>query len=250
MVRENDVATFRRQGWLLLDDVLGISNEQLRGAVDDIASWPDGGGEWMHHYERTDAGPQLARSENFVPFQPLLGPLLREGVVREIAGELFGEPAVLYKEKVNYKLAGGAGFRPHQDLPAYPFTPRVISVMIAVDDATVANGCLEVVDGWRDKVLPQDERGCITADVVSSLSWHHVPLRTGSVLFFDGLLPHRSSGNTTDHSRRALYPTYNPLSVGDVRDEYYAAKLAAFSSPEPDDRVRLSLIGDFEGRPV
>ena len=36
---------------------------------------------------------------------PRLGPL----------GELMGEPAVLFEEKLNYKLSGGGGYRAHQD---------------------------------------------------------------------------------------------------------------------------------------
>ena len=33
-------------------------------------------------------------------------------------GELFGEPAVLFKEKINFKMPGGAGFKAHQDQQA------------------------------------------------------------------------------------------------------------------------------------
>jgi ectoine hydroxylase-related dioxygenase (phytanoyl-CoA dioxygenase family) len=250
LLLDTDIETFRVQGWLRCRNVLGVSVAALQAAVDDVSSWPVDDEKWFHHFERTDTGAQLARTENFVPFHPLLGDLLRHGRIQQIAAELLGEPVALYKEKINYKLVGGAGFRPHQDLPAYPFTPSVISVMIAVDDATTANGCLEVSDGWRTDVLPQDERGCIPPDVAEQLSWHPVELAAGEVLFFDGLLPHRSGPNRSTHPRRALYPTYNPLAVGDRREDYYAAKRAAFASPEPTDRVRLSLLGDFEGIPV
>lgn len=65
-----------------------------------------------------------------------------------------GEPACLYKEKINYKLVGGAGFLPHQDAPAYPFIKTSISCLIAVDASTIANGCLEVVDGFHQELLP------------------------------------------------------------------------------------------------
>ena len=52
-------------------------------------------------------------------------------------------------------------------------------------------------------------------------------------------------------ARRALYPTYNAASEGDLRDDYYREKLATFAAEAAgDDRVRVSLIGDFQGRPV
>ena len=33
----------------------------------------------------------------------------------EATSQLFGEPAVLWKEKMNFKKPGSAGFAPHQD---------------------------------------------------------------------------------------------------------------------------------------
>ena len=72
--------------------------------------------EVLQHYEMTDAGPALCRSENFVPFHAPLAASLRTGPVIEVASALLGQPAVLYKEKVNYKLPGGAGYSPHHAL--------------------------------------------------------------------------------------------------------------------------------------
>jgi hypothetical protein len=95
-----------------------------------------------------------------------------------------------------------------------------------------------------------DERGCIAAEVVAELAWEQAPLAAGQTLWFHSRTPHRSGPNLSDRPRRALYPTYNALSEGDRRAEYYAAKRAAFAQSETGDRARVSLIGDFEGRPV
>ena len=207
-------------------------------------------GEWEHHYEGTEHGRRLARTENFTGSSPLLSTLLRQGAIPDVAGELLGEPAILYKEKINYKCAGGAGFSPHQDKPAYPFVDQVLSVMVAVDDATVENGCLEVVSGQHHQLLAQDDRGCIEAGVIASFDWRPAELRAGETLFFHALTPHRSGANHSTRDRRALYPTYNGRSEGDLRDEYYAERRRALASAEGSERVQLSLIGDFEGRPA
>lgn len=239
---------YARDGFVLVDDLLDCTVDELRRAVDEVAASEDPG--VLHHHELTDDGPKLARSERFVEVQPVLDRLLRHGAVPAVAGALLGEQALLYKEKVNYKLAGGAGFAPHQDQPAYPFVTSVLSVMVAVDDATVANGCLEVVRGRHATTLPQDERGCIDPDVVATLAFEPVELRAGQTLFFHARTPHRSAANRSGRDRRALYPTYNGVSEGDLREAYYAEKLAAFAEEASGDRVRLSLIGDFEGRPL
>lgn len=244
-----DVAHFADEGWLLLDGLLDVAVPDLQAEVDRIAALGDDG-DWEHHYELTHGGRRLARTENFTPVSPLLSTLLREGAVPGVAGELLGEPALLYKEKINYKTAGGAGFSPHQDKPAYPFVAQVLSVMIAVDDATEENGCLEVVSGAHREVLAQDERGCIAASVVATFDWRPVELRAGQTLFFHALTPHRSGPNRSARDRRALYPTYNGRSEGDLRDEYYAERRRALAGADGSQRVQLSLIGDFEGRPA
>jgi ectoine hydroxylase-related dioxygenase (phytanoyl-CoA dioxygenase family) len=198
----------------------------------------------------TDDGPKLCRSENFIPFHTGLRTLLTSGALVDTASALLREPAVLYKEKINYKLAGGAGYSPHQDAPAYPMIDTHVSAMVAVDDAGPDNGGLEVVSGCFDRVLPVDERGCIRADIAATLEWQPVPLAAGQTLWFHSRTPHRSSANLSSGPRRALYPTYNAAREGDLRAAYYEAKRAAFAAAPEGDRARVSLIGDFEGRPA
>jgi ectoine hydroxylase-related dioxygenase (phytanoyl-CoA dioxygenase family) len=125
-----------------------------------------------------------------------------------------------------------------------------VSAMIAIDDAGIGNGCLEVVSGAHHRRLSTDARGCIAADIVAQLSWEAAPVAAGTTLWFHSLTPHRSGPNRSSRPRRALYPTYNAASEGDLRAEYYATKAAAFAEAGPSDRARVSLIGDFEGRPV
>jgi ectoine hydroxylase-related dioxygenase (phytanoyl-CoA dioxygenase family) len=83
-----------------------------------------------------------------------MGDLAAKGDMLSHASDLLEEQAVLYKEKVNFKLAGGAGWSPHQDAPAYPFITSHVSCMVAVDNATMENGCLEVVSGAHATALP------------------------------------------------------------------------------------------------
>jgi hypothetical protein len=241
---------FRRDGWLLTRLLDDAGARRLQSWVDEVASWDPAGGDWLHHHELTDLGPVLCRSENFVPFHDGLRSLLTAGPMIETASALLGERAVLYKEKINYKLPGGAGYSPHQDAPAYPYIDLHVSCMVAVDAANAGNGCLEVVSGAHAEVLPLDERGCIRADVVAELTWEPVELAAGDTLWFHSRTPHRSSANTSTVPRRALYPTYNAASAGDLRDAYYAKKLADLAAADETDRVAVSLIGDFEGRPV
>ena len=241
---------FDVHGWVLVDTLQDDDVRRLRAWIDDVASWPDTTDKWLHYRELTDDGPKLCRTENFTPFHRELKQLLTAGSVLATATQLLGEPAVLYKEKINYKLVGGAGYAPHQDAPAYPFIDSHISCMVAIDDSDTENGCLEVVSSCFGEVLPMNDVGCITEQVVATLTWTAAPVRAGQTLWFHSRTPHRSGPNNSSRDRRALYPTYNAASEGDLRDDYYRAKLEQMANHKVGSNVQVSLIGDFQGRPV
>jgi ectoine hydroxylase-related dioxygenase (phytanoyl-CoA dioxygenase family) len=236
------VQHFVEQGWLLTRSHDQV--DAVRAWVDQVAAWPDQG-PWLHHRELTDGGAQLCRTENFVPFHEGLRELLTDGAMLDTASALLGEPAVLYKEKINYKLPGGAGYSPHQDAPAYRFVATHVSCMVAVDDALVDNGCLEVVSAFHQELLPTDDTGCIRSDVADGLEWAPVEVHAGETLWFHSRTPHRSGPNRGSTPRRALYPTYNAAREGDLRDAYYEQKATELAGGSA-----VSLIGDFQGKTV
>ena len=66
--------------------------------------------------------------------------------MRQAVSELFGEPAVLFKDKINFKLPGGDGFKAHQDVQAGwdAYAGLHITAMVAIDETNAANGSLEM----------------------------------------------------------------------------------------------------------
>lgn len=251
---DTQLDAWRRDGWLRLPGMLPPDTvADVDRWVGDLVEWSKAGQPGLHHYEQTDHGPTLARTELFADDHDGLGGFVRGDLIGDVPAQLFGEPAVLFKEKVNYKQPGGAGFAPHQDAPAYRFVDHHISVMVPLDPATVASGCLYFAPGQHGGLLPTDERGRVADDVVQRLAWEPVEAEPGDLLFFDSYAPHRSGTNTTERDRRGLYLTYNAASDGDVRDRYYADKLAEFDREGgtfADQRVRISIVDDFLGRPA
>ncbi len=239
------VAHFRGAGWVCTTDAAGPPAAVLQAWADEVTALDPATGV-LHYDEVSDHGPLRCRSEHFVDVHDGLRAFLTVGAMPDTAGALLGEPAVLYKEKLNYKLVGGAGYSPHQDAPAYRFVDVHVSCMVAIDDATADNGCLEVVSGAHDRIWPQDERGCVAADVVASMTWEVAAVPAGGTLWFHSRTPHRSGPNRSDRPRRALYPTYNAVREGDLRDDYYVRKRAELAAAGALGS-RVSLIGDFEG---
>ena len=113
---------WQRHGWLWLRAFLGDEVARDLGVwTDEIAAWPEVPGRWMRYYERRRgdaAGKMLARIENFVPYHERLAALFTGPRVLGLLADCVGEPVVLFKDKINFKLPGGAGFAPHQDAPA------------------------------------------------------------------------------------------------------------------------------------
>ena len=218
-------------------------------AVGEVEAWADGAGPGLHHFERTDRGPQIARSEDFEPHHRGLSTVLQSGVIVETLTDLFGQVPVLFKEKINYKHPGGGGFAPHQDATAYRFGAHHISVMVPVDPARIESGCLWFCDR-QDEIIGNDS-GRIDPAWVASHEWEPVQVEPSDLVFFDSHAPHYSETNTSGSSRRALYLTYNRASDGDFRERYYADKRALLGATgSGTERVRISVNDDFLGRPL
>ena len=116
------------------------------------------------------------------------------------------------------KPPGKPGQAWHQDECFIPTRDRSLcGAWIAIDDATVDNGCLWVIPGsHRAGVLyPFREHDNSEEFDVSPESYGFddsdevpVELKAGSVVFFNGYLLHRSKRNVSDRYRRALVNHY------------------------------------------
>lgn len=232
-----------------LDDPLV---NQLTAAVEEIERWAHDDGPGMHHFEHAADGPRVARSEFFDEAQPVMSAFMRQGLLPDVLAELLGEPAVLFKEKINYKYPGGGGFAPHQDATAYRFVDHHLSVMVPIDEMTQDNGCLWFATAPKGEVLPHHD-GRIDEAWVATAAWRPVTAAPGDLVVFDSYAPHRSDTNETGRPRRAVYLTYNAASDGDHRDEYYRDKRAVFDADGAtgaSGNVRISVNDDFLGRMV
>jgi 2-aminoethylphosphonate dioxygenase len=231
------------------DVLTPVELDELCRWVDAIEQWPAGSHVWGHYAEETPRGPAICRTENVSACHRGIAALV-DGKLAAIAAAAIGEPVVAFKDKLNYKPPGGAGFSPHQDRLAYPGVERVMSVLLSVDDSTHASGCLWLAGGVA-AVLPVDERGVVRADIVEGLEWRPAELRGGDAVCIDGLAPHYSEANRTDAARRVLVASYAPVSEGYTRAQYYDARRDEMADATArDGRFRISTLADFEGTGV
>lgn len=122
--------------------------------------------------------------------------------------------------------------------------PDMASAMIAVDRATRANGCLQVIQGSHrmGRIEHQMSGEQVGADmervsaVLQRLPLVHVEMEPGSVCFFHGNLLHRSDKNTSDAPRWTLICCYNRASNDPYQDSNHPRyhKLDKW----PDEKVK------------
>lgn len=116
----------------------------------------------------------------------------------------------------------GGAWEWHQDYGywyknEFLFPDQMISIMIAITEATKENGCLQVIKGSHkmgrvEHSLVGEQTGASQRYVDLSLKTMelvYVELQPGDGLFFHANLLHRSAANLSDNSRWSLISCYN-----------------------------------------
>ncbi|MSO54706.1 MAG: phytanoyl-CoA dioxygenase family protein [Rhodospirillales bacterium] len=234
----DQIDAFKRDGYLVARNAFPRADVQrVEGWCRDLLAMPEQSGKHWVYWEPSLIDPSkkiVSRieniSDNHSGFKELTTAL--KGPV----SQLLGEESVLFKEKVNFKMPGGDGFKPHQDSQAGwdNYTAFFINVLVAIDRATTENGCLEIAAGQHRQGLYKSWEPLTEKDM-AGMSFVACPTEPGDLVFFDSYAPHSSKPNFTKDMRRLYYVTYNRLSDGDHMACYYADKHKSY--PPDIDRV-------------
>jgi 2-aminoethylphosphonate dioxygenase len=225
---------YANKGWVVVPGFFSAAEtDNLLRFAGEVCELPEVAGRQMLYREPNllDAQARVfQRVENFCSYHLGFDKLIRGGRLESAVEQLLGGPAVLFKEKINFKMSGGAGFEPHQDQQAgwSRYAPLFVTALVSIDPATLENGCLEIANGPRQSRLIGREWEPLTAAEMAGFELTPVPTGPGDVVFFDSFVPHASGANLTSNQRRVLYVTYNRASDGDHRVSYYADKRASF----------------------
>ncbi len=229
MLTKQQVEQFHRDGYLLVRGMYTPEETALISEwTEEVAAEPETPGKTMMYFETSqqDQSRILSRIENFVPHHTGFSELITRRKMLQAVDDLFGEPSVLFKDKINFKLAGADGFKEHQDMQAGwdDYANLHITAMVAIDETNAANGSVEMIAGMHKKGLLGEKWAPLTHEHTNHEPYTPVHCQPGDAVFFDSFAPHRSLPNNTDKARRVLYITYNKLSEGDHRQQYYADK--------------------------
>lgn len=246
---QQQIEQFKRNGFLVVRGM--YSPEEIREIgrwTEEVAGYPEVPGKYMMYFEesQSDGARIICRIENFVPYHQGFSKLITSTRMQRAVSELFGEEAILFKDKINFKLPGGDGFKEHQDVQAGwdDYAHLHITAMVAIDETNAANGSLELIPAMHRQGLLGQQWSPLNESDTANGRYEAVHCQPGDAVFFDSFAPHRSAPNLTDKPRRVLYITYNRASEGDSRERYYVDKRASYPpdierDPEREYRFRV-----------
>lgn len=243
---QEQIKDFHKRGFIVLK---GFFDTEV---ADRLSSWleelsqkaPDEGSE-AKYYEKSPISDEdlLVRAEYLLgKHNPEITDILLNERTMSSLEDLFGEAAVLFKEKANYKLPGCRPDKLHQDQAAgwNAYTDFYISMAIVVDENRKDNAAISFMcSGNYDKSLMSEEWTPLTMDdppYQPEDEYMLLEAQPGDVVFFDSYVPHGSPANTSDSQRRNIYLTFNKASDGDLRQQYYDDKWESY----PPNQVSTS----------
>jgi ectoine hydroxylase-related dioxygenase (phytanoyl-CoA dioxygenase family) len=228
-VSADEVAAYREVGFLVIDDFL---------APDDLDAWREAVGEACQERGwRRFAAPNL-----FVPDQEALTEEEREAPtynsdasltqrlnlwqtnekvrrlmldeqLGKLVADLAGVDGVrIYEDRAMIKKPFAQHTSFHQDSPHWAFhSPNVVQMWVALEDATLQNGCLYLVPGThKNPDFRVDElSGELGALFDARPEWKDIapvpcPLPAGGAVFFNGCTVHGAGCNMTLQARLAM----------------------------------------------
>jgi len=217
-ITEADAAAFERDGYLFVENFLDAEETDLvtKAARGDASMQ-------QHALDRTDTSGKVSKLALWNhPSNDIFGMVARSERVVNAMEHLLGGEVYHYHSKLMMKepKVGGA-WEWHQDY-GYWYNngclyPYMASCMIAIDQATKENGCLQVLKGSHqigriNHTLAGDQTGADMERVEEAMKHHelvHCEMKPGTALFFHGNLLHASAPNTSDKPRWVLICCYN-----------------------------------------
>jgi ectoine hydroxylase-related dioxygenase (phytanoyl-CoA dioxygenase family) len=243
------VEQFDREGYVVLDAVfdpaelaaiLTVTDEADARTEDMLRNHEDGRFSVAQSGAITFAAHLVAQSQvarEFASHPTLAG----------VAADLLGPHVNLYWDQAVYKKPEKPRRFPwHQD-NGYTFVEpqQYLTCWVALTDATVVNGCPQVVPGLH-------RLGTLQHDYVDPLGFEcfsdppdavAAPVNAGGVVVFSSLTPHLTGPNTTDRVRKAYILQYAPTGAVALTGELDELALTRTPCDDPDRQFSVVRAG-------
>jgi phytanoyl-CoA hydroxylase len=227
-VSSQQVEQYRKQGFLVIDDFLSLAElghwrEVTVDAVSQrLASNSVENNMGILNNQRdpdTFYAMVFTQALRLADIHPGMAELIFDERLGRLAGTLAGVDGIrIWHDQALFKPPYGNITAFHLDNPFWSFYHRdAISIWVALDDATLVNGCLWYFPGTHKEATFEsigiaESLGGIFKTYPQWKKVEAVPAtcKAGSAVFHNGLIAHGAGANMTAHSRRAMTCAYMP----------------------------------------
>ena len=251
MIDSNLVGEYAESGFVLIPGFFHKSEmDLLRQTAKKDRALDD------HSFGRQDGeGGKVRLSLWNQPGEGIYGAFARCNRMVDSAETLLADEPYHYHSKMIMKDAKvGGAWAWHQDYGYWyqngVLTPNLVSAFIAVDPATKANGCLQVIRGSHrcgriEHVVTGDQAGADQERVnaiLTRMEHQYIEMNPGDVLFFHSNLLHRSDQNRSMNPRWSMICCYNARS----NDPYFDSHHPRYTPLVRCSDAAISEIGEKE----
>jgi phytanoyl-CoA hydroxylase len=224
-ITAEQVTFYRDNGYLVLEQALSMSEvEELRHETTRICRGELGKVRGIQPHSPDESDDEVMRNYLCIHFphkiSPVMSNTLAHPVMVDALTGMIGPNVKCMQSMLFVKAAGKPGQAWHQDEDFIPTRDRSLcGGWIALDEATIDNGCLWVLPGshkpgilWEMRAQEDDRFDC--TDESYGFPWRDedaipVEVPAGAIVFFNGYLLHRSLPNTRKSGyRRVLVNHY------------------------------------------
>ena len=229
-LQEEEVKAYQKDGYIIIRNLFTTEEINLLGQTARADNEMD-----QASTKRDDGEGNAVRLALWNhPGDGIYGMFARSKRLVDRVEQLLDDEAYHYHSKMVLKDAKvGGAWAWHQDYGYWyqngVLTPNLCSVMIAVDQATVENGCMQVIKGSHtmgrvNHVLSGDQAGADMERVEEAKKRFELVYATmdpGDALFFHSNTLHASDANDSDHPRWAMICCYNAASNDPYKDSHH-----------------------------
>ena len=219
---EEQVRHFRTEGFVVVESLFDETDfSAIDGAIAELTERALEGNDAASilelESELVDGCPVPRRIYNPFEQHEAFRALATDDRILDRIESLIGADFNLQHSKLNMKPAAvGSPVEWHQDLAYFPHTnDDLVTTLVYLDDATEANGCLQVLPRHHHHLFDHTAddgsfAGMITEELSDGRFGRAVPLPApaGSVIFMHCVLPHSSLPNRSSRPRRTLIYEY------------------------------------------
>ena len=218
-ITEAQKLQFREQGYFIVPQLADASMiDPLRASIDQYVEKNEAEMKRRNQTEGMSRANEISFTVHLAEQNSTIMNFVLRDDMLQVGTALIAPELCLYWDQAVYKQPEARRDFPwHQDNGYGGVEPQeYLTCWLALDDATISNGCIWVIPGSHKQGVLKHEDTPIGKQVYFGTDQGTpVELKKGGIVFFSSLLFHRSGPNVSDTVRKAYIVQYAPTTVRD-----------------------------------